>query len=263
MKRVNLFLLLPFLAVACQDQGPMDPLDDEVTPVFAIDPDFCAAHPDHPKCQAEPEPDPDPEPDPGEITFVYPDALQSEMGSDCWYPEPGGDPGWGTLNPHGRDFRCAVDPAVYDESGMLVSYDLDPKILTFQVLSEDTPVTSGTVTVWRCEDLENGNQPVRWDLCGVRQKPPYNKRFQAVPYATVAVSGEGFSVSFTDRAVLYDGGLGDLRDNLGDDDPTYPNQPDELGWGGFRWVYENAGGGELSDGWFNIRPYPQGDPYYP
>jgi len=65
MKRVNLFLLLPFLAVACQDQGPMDPLDDEVTPVFAVDDEFCDSHPGHPKCPAEPEPDPDPEPDPG------------------------------------------------------------------------------------------------------------------------------------------------------------------------------------------------------
>jgi len=62
MKRMNLFLLLPFLAVACQDQGPVDPLDHGVTPEFAINEAFCEARPDHPKCQT---PDPDPEPDPG------------------------------------------------------------------------------------------------------------------------------------------------------------------------------------------------------
>jgi hypothetical protein len=252
MKRVNLFLLLPFLAVACQDQGPMDPLDDEVTPVFAVDQGFCAAHPDHPKCQT-PDPDPDP-PDPGEITFVYPDELTAE--SDCWYPEPGGDPGYGTLNPFGRDFRCAVS------SGTPSGYDTEPKVLAFQVMNGAEAVSSGTVTFWRCEDLENENQPVRWDLCGVRQQPPNHKRFKAVLYATIPLANDGFSVTFMDRVVLYDG-FGDESDYLGDDDPTYPEQPDELGWGGFRWVYENAGGGELSDGWFNIRPSPQGDPYYP
>jgi len=256
MKRVNLFLLLPFLAVACQDQGPMDPLGDALTPEFAIDEDFCVAHPDHPKCQAEPEPDPDPEPDPGEISFMYADALQNEMGSDCWYPEPEGDPGYGSLNPFGRDFRCAVS------SGTPSGYDTDPKVLTFQVMNGAEAVSSGTVTFWRCEDLENENQPVRWDLCGVRQQPPNHKRFKAVLYATIPLANNGFSVTFTDRVVLFHG-VGDESDYLGDDDPTYPEQPDELGWGGFRWTYEGGSGGEINDGWFNIRPYPQGDPYYP
>jgi len=251
MKRMNLFLLLPFLAVACQDQGPMDPLDGDITPLFAINEAFCKAHPGHPKCQT---PDPDPEPDPGEITFAYPDAPTAE--GDCWYPKPGGDPGDGTLNPFGRDFRCAVS------SGTPGDYDIDQKVLTFQVMNGAEAVLSGTVTFWRCEDLEYGNHPVRWDLCGVRQRPPNKKRFEAVPYGTIALVDGFFSVTLTDRVVLYDG-FGGESDYLGDDNPTYPEQPDELGWGGFRWVYEDGSGGELNDGWFNIRPDPQGDPYIP
>ena len=62
MKRMNLFLLLPFLAVACQDQGPTDPLDADITPLFAINCDLDKFK-DHPKCQTDPEPDPDPDPD--------------------------------------------------------------------------------------------------------------------------------------------------------------------------------------------------------
>ena len=61
MKRMNLFLLLPFLAVACQDQGPTNPLDGDITPLFAINCDL-DKFTDHPLCQTDPDPDPDPEP---------------------------------------------------------------------------------------------------------------------------------------------------------------------------------------------------------
>lgn len=231
MRNITPFLFLAVLALACQDQGPTQPLDASGLPVLAAKPE-CDLDPSHPACKSHD--------GGGDYSFVHPmnEADAGALGGDCWYPEPGGDPGWGTLNPFGRDFRCRAD---------LTDADGNPRdpLLRFQVMSGSDPVSAGTVTVLRCENVET-HEPVRWDLCGVRQRPPYHKLFAAREYQLDIDLSDGVAdVTIADRVVLYD------LDH-------YPNQPEELGWGGFRWKYRDGDKGNLDSDWYNIRPYPQG-----
>ncbi len=232
MKYMTPSLLLTLLLFGCRDQGPTGPMLEPDVRTFAAKPD-CEVDPNHPACK-------DGSDDPAGYSFAYP-ATEDEaaaLGGDCWYPDPGGEPGWGTLNPFGRDFRCPV----VDETGS----PLVP-VLKFQVLDGGSPVSTGSVKFWRCENVETG-EPVRWDLCGVRQRPPYKKLFESREYHTDLDLSDGIAeVTFTDRVVLYDS-------------EHYPNQPEELGWGGFRWKYVDGPGQTESEGSpsFNIRPIPQG-----
>ena len=50
MKRVTPFLLLPFLAMACQDEGPTVPVDG-LQPTSLADKPDCLADPTHPSCK--------------------------------------------------------------------------------------------------------------------------------------------------------------------------------------------------------------------
>lgn len=231
MRHLTPFLMLVFLALACQDQGPTEPLDPSDLTALAAKPN-CDLDQTHPACKDD---------DGGDgYSFVYPMTMAeaSAPGSDCWYPEPGGDPGWGTLNPFGRDFRCPVD--LTDDGGN----PRDP-VLRFQVMSGGDPVSLGTVRVWRCENVET-HEPVPWELCGVRQRPPYHKLFASQVYHIDMDLSDGVAdFTFTDRVVLYD-------------QDRYPNQPEELGWGGFRWKYLDGDNGSLESDSYNIRPYPQG-----
>ncbi len=87
MKRVTPFLLLPFLAMACQDEGPTNPAD-ELQPMFAKP----ATPPGLDKDKTE-----------TEYEFVFP-TSQDDLGSDCWYPEPGTDD-----NLYARNFYCPIN----------------------------------------------------------------------------------------------------------------------------------------------------------
>jgi len=219
MKSVTPFLLLPFLAMACKDEGPTNPLDGPELHQLADKPD---------------------KPDKGaQYEFAYPREQGNELGSDCWYPIKDGPAGDNTLNPYGYDFRCPIDLGA------------DP-VLKFQVVDGNGEgVSDGTVTFWRCEDSENNYQPlVVWHYCGVRQtgKKPY--RYQAVQYRAVDILEDGeasVKLYLADRVVLYD------KDR-------FPNQPEELGWGGMRWYYDAGDGGkpELGSGWRHMRPFPKG-----
>jgi len=218
MKRVTPFLLLPFLAMACQDEGPTAPVDG-LQPMSLADKPAKPPGLDEDKTKTEYE-------------FVFP-TSQDDLGSDCWYPEPGGDE-----NLFARDFYCPID------------LGWDP-VLVFKVVDgDDGAVTAGSVTFRQCWDTELA-VPARWVLCGVRQKPPNKKRFEARDYPinlTYFDLDTGLaSVTFSrgDRVVLYD-------------NAHNPAQDSELGWGGMRWVYNDGSRGDLGSDWFNIRPFPRG-----
>jgi hypothetical protein len=205
-------ILLSLMALACQDAGPTEPLEDLGPAAFAEKPD---KPPGQDKETA--------------FEFDFPRAL-GDFGSDCWYPEAGTE-----LNLNGRDFRCTILG--------------DPTLVVRVLDGNGDPVSSGWVTFKRCEDFLDPENPVpvRWDLCGVRQKGQNNKRFQSVVYSRDEDLSDGLaSMTLTERTVFYD-----LE--------HYPNQPEELGWGGFHWNYSSDGEkNDLKGDSYNFRPYPAG-----
>ena len=179
MKRITPFLLLPFLAMACQDEGPTFPADE-------LQPTSLADKPSSP-----------PGLDKDTYEFVYPE--EPNVLSDCWYPEPNS-----AENLWARDFRCPFD------------LERDP-VLVFQVVDGNSAsVSAGSVTFKQCWDLED-QVPALWVMCGVRQRPPNKKRFESRVYPSELTKFDlttGLaSVTFPldDQVVLYDNVYNDLQ----------------------------------------------------
>jgi hypothetical protein len=164
MKRIIPFLLLAFVALACEKDGPTVPIGDLQ---FGVD---CDQRPDHPKCTDGDHPK-------VEYRFVFPETWEAAqaLGGDCrWPPWEEDDPDPDPANPNGRTFRC---PAPGDVT------------LAFQVVDLDGNPVDGTVTFKRCEDGDG--VPQLWTRCGVRStgKPKYHANEYAVENVVGGIVG--------------------------------------------------------------------------
>ncbi len=227
MKRIIPFVLLAFVAVGCERDGPTVPVDG---PEFAKGKPNCDVDPSHPSCKD------DGGGDGGGgkavYSFVWPETPEAaqELGGDCWRPhwEEGyeDNPEEHPENPYGRTWRCPVGG--------------DPT-LAFRVVDSDGNLVAGTVTFLRCED--EGGVPQTWHYCGVRHKD--RRSYSANQYGdpVPVVDGiVGVTLLGEDRVVLHE----------------FPIQGpgDQYGWGGMRWYYD-AGDGkkpELESNWYNFMP---------
>jgi len=221
MKRVIPFLLLVFVAVACDSDGPTVPIDG---PQFAVDcenPKFA----DHPQCTGGGGGDEETV----EYSFIFPETWEAAeaLEGDCRWPhwEEGyeDNPEEHPENPYGRTWRCPVG---------------GNPILAFQVVDGNGDPVGGTVTFLRCED--EAGVPQLWTKCGVRQrgKPKYHANQYAVEDVLNGIVG--VTLYEIDRVVWYD----------------YPIQGEVYGWGGMKWNYESGDGGkaDLGSNWFNVMP---------
>ncbi|MGD2216948.1 MAG: hypothetical protein PVJ64_09330 [Gemmatimonadales bacterium] len=217
MKRIIPFLLLAFVAVACEKDGPTVPIDELQ---LGVD---CDERPDHPKCTGG---DEDPK---LEYRFVFPETWEAAqaLGGDCRWPhwEKGyeDNPEEHPENPYGRTWRCLVG---------------GNPILAFQVEDLDGNPVDGTVKFFRCED--EAGVPQLWHGCGVRSrgKPKYH----AEEYALEDVVGGivGVTLYESDRVVWH----------------NYPIQGQVDGWGGMKWKYKavDSRKADLGSAWYNIMP---------